>query len=68
MKDTFTKCEVVEMLVATYNRFLKEIGDYDKYFVIEGDMVICKRKRMFGMAPKILNEYTFDSVIQEALS
>lgn len=66
MKDTFTKREVVEMLVKTYNRFLKEIGDHDKYFVIEGDLIFCKRKRMFGMSHKILNQYTFDDAIQEA--
>jgi hypothetical protein len=68
MKDIFTKCEVVEILVSNNNKVLKLVGDHDKFFVIEGDMVICKRKRMFGFPPKILNEYTFDYVIREALS
>lgn len=68
MKDTFTKREVAEILVSNNNKVLKLVGDHDKFFVIEGDMVICKRKRMFGMAPKVLNEYTFDCVIREALS
>jgi len=68
MKDTFTKRQVVEILVANNNKVLKLVGDHDKFFVIEGDSVICKRKRMFGMAPQILGEYSFDYVIQEALS
>ena len=64
--ETYTKKEVIEILVANNNKVLHLIGDYDKFFVIEGDKVFCKRKRIFGMKPLILNEYTFDYVIDEA--
>jgi hypothetical protein len=67
MTETYTKKQVAEILVSNNNKVLKLIGDNDKFFVIEGDRVICKRKRMFGMSPKILNEYTFDYVIEEAM-
>lgn len=68
MKDTFTKREVVEILVANNNKVLKLVGDYTKIFVIEGDRVVCKRKRSFGLGYKVLSESSFDYVIQEALS
>jgi len=68
MKDTFTKREVVGILVANNNKVLKLVGDHDKFFVIEGDMVICKQKLMLGMTTKVLNKYSFDQVIQEAQS
>jgi hypothetical protein len=65
MTETYTKKQVAEILVSNNNKFLKMVGDHDKFFVIDGDKVICKRKRFFGMSPKILNEYTFDYVIDE---
>lgn len=63
---THTEKEVAAILVSNNNKVLKMLGDYDKFFTIEGDKVICKRKRLFGMPAKILNEYTFDYVIEEA--
>lgn len=64
---TYTQREVVEILVANNNKVLKLVGDYDKYFVIEGKKVLCKRKSLFAR-DKILNEYTFDYVIEDARS
>lgn len=63
---TYTQLEVVQILVSNNNKVLKMVGDHDKFFIIEGEKVMCKRKRLFGMPAKILNEYTFDYVIEEA--
>ncbi|MEW5833016.1 MAG: hypothetical protein AB1763_09295 [Campylobacterota bacterium] len=62
----FTKREVVEILVANNNKVLKLV-DPDKYFVIEEENVLCKRKSLFTR-DKVINEYTFDYVIEEAMS
>lgn len=64
MKDEYTKAEVVQLLMNTYNNIMKEI-DPSKHYKIEGEYVVCYRKTWIGMNTE-LSRNSFDYVIREA--
>lgn len=63
-KETFSKQEVVKLLVNNNNALMKII-DSSKEFVIVGDNVICNRIGFFGGRTE-LSRYSFDYIIIEA--
>ena len=61
IKDTYSKREVIQLLVANNNKIMKLIDN--KQFRIVGDAVITYRKGFF--TDKEINRYTFDEIIKE---
>lgn len=65
MKETYTKLEVVELLVSNNNHIMQLIAT-SKYFVIEDELVKTYRKRFF-ISDEVISKYTFDEVINQAI-
>jgi len=63
MKDSYSKREVVELLVGS-SKNTTDIFSALEYFVIKDEVVICYRKSFFG--DKELSRRTFDEIIDEA--
>ena len=63
MKEQYTTREVVQLLVNNNNMAMKLLGD-NKEFVIEGEEVVCYRRRVM-LPNKELNRYSFKYIIDE---
>jgi len=66
MKESYTKLEVVQMLVNNNNKVFKLLDD-NKKFIIEGEEVVCYRIRSI-LPNSEISRYSFDYCIREALS
>jgi len=62
MEKEFSKLEVVQMLVNNNNKIMKLIDS--KIFVIEGEEVVCYRKRIV-FPNQELSRHSFDYTISE---
>jgi len=61
IKDTYSKREVIKLLVANNNKIMKLIDN--KQFKIVGDAVVTYRKGFF--TDKEISRYTFDEILEE---
>lgn len=64
IKNTYTKREVVQLLISNNNMIMRLLGD-NKVFSIDGEEVICTRVSRF-LPNRELSRHSFDFIIAEA--